>query len=116
MSEEDLEIRTLSDDLALFISELAKIAALSPNQPEAVQACEKHFSDLPERVRSAIVYGHCTFIERRVEDRWQYLLQHGDFMVCDRIPDRMRNTILKPIVQYLTPLGTGSEIIWYCMS
>ncbi len=113
MSEE-VEIRTLRDDLALLISELAKITALSPDQPAALQACEQHFSDLPERVRNAIIYAHCVFIERKVGNEWEYLLQHGDFMVC--IPSYMRKTIINPIMQYLTPLGKPSEIIWYRMS
>lgn len=116
MDGESLEIKTLRDDLALFITELAKIAALSPNPSIALHTCEQHFADLPERIRNAIVYDHCVFVERKIGDQWRYLLQHGDFMVCDHIPGHMRNTILKPIVSYLTPLGKPSEIIWYCMS
>lgn len=116
MDEENLEIRTLRDDLALFVTELAKIAALSPSQPTALQECAQRFSDLPERIRNAIVHRHCVFVERQVGEQWQYLLQYGDFMVCERIPNHMRNAILKPIIQYLTPLGKANEIIWYCMS
>lgn len=113
---EDVVIRKLRDDLELFIGELAKVAALSEGESRALRVREQHFSDLLERICDAIVYNHCVFVERRVGTQWQYLLQHGDFMVCDRIPSYMRNAILKPIFQYLTPLGSANEIIWYCMN
>ena len=116
VSPEAVSMRALSDDLAQFARELTKIAAFRDRKSKmAMQSCEQYFSDLPERIREAIVGGHCAFVERLVEGRWQYLLQHGDFMVCDNIPGQMRNTIIKPIIQYLTPLGSATEIIWYCM-
>lgn len=116
MSKENLEIRKLGDDLKLFIEELAKIAVLPQGQStEAMQVCERHFSDLPQRIGDAVVFGHCVFVERKIGDQWQYLLQHGDLMVCDHVPGHMRNSILMPIFRYLTPLGETDEIIWYCM-
>lgn len=117
MGEPDLEMKALSDDLASFIAEFAKIIAGSDAHPEdAMQMCEQHFPDMPVRIQNAILLSHCVFVERNVEGEWKYLLLHGDFMVCNCIPGHMRNAIVKPILPQLTPLGKTNEIIWYCMS
>lgn len=117
MSDQDAEIQALSEDLTSFIAEFAKIISGSDIHPtEAMRMCEQHFPDLPVRIQNAILLSHCAFVERNVEGEWKYLLQYGDFMVCDCIPGHMRNAIVKPILPQLTPLGKTNEIIWYCMS
>lgn len=117
MSEPNVEVEKLGSDLALFIAELAKLEALPPCQAvDAARACEEQFSDLAGRIRDAIVYCHCVFVERKHANHWQYLLQHGDFMVCDNVPGSLRDSIVKPILHDLTPLGLPNEVIWYCLS
>lgn len=107
----------LKNDLATFKAELEKIDALPPDRAaKARAACEQHFADLPARIQDAILNDQCVFVERSIAgDQWRYLLQHGDVVVCDHIPGHMRDAILKPIVRHLTPLGGGSDLLWYCM-